>query len=128
MSTRAKATGWKVLLLMAASGTAWAHHSFGMFDMQKTVTIIGTVKDFQWTNPHVWIDVVVPDATTNQSATWSVEGGSTAILMRMGWSRNALKPGDKVTVVLNPLRTGAIGGSLVSASIDGAPIGHGYEP
>ena len=119
---------WKVLILLAVSSAAWAHHSFGMFDMQKTVTITGTVKDFQWTNPHVWIDIVVPDTVANQTVTWSVEGGSTAILMRMGWTRSALKPGDKVTVVLNPLRTGAIGGSLVSASIEGTPIGHGYEP
>lgn len=106
---------------------AWAHHSFALFDKHKTVTIQGTVKEFQWENPHVWIDIVVTDPATKRVVNWPVEAASVIDLRRMGWSRDSLKLGDKVTMVLNPLRDGEIGGSMVSASVNGAQIGHGWN-
>jgi hypothetical protein len=114
-------------VLLCSGQLASAHHSFGMFDMQKTVTIEGTVKDFQWTNPHVWIDLVVMDPATHQPVQWSVEANSIAIQARMGWNRMSLKPGDKATLVIHPLRKGDIGGSLVSGSVNGTPIGQPFQ-
>jgi hypothetical protein len=113
------------LLLAGAVGlsaVAEAHHSFAMFNFDKTVSIDGTVKDFQWTNPHVWIDVIVESAEGPKQ--YGVEGFAIPVLKGAGWSFNTLKPGDKVTIVLNPLRSGALGGSLVSAALpDGRILG-----
>jgi hypothetical protein len=105
------------LLLMALgnAGVAEAHHSYAMFDRSKTITLDGTVKDFQWTNPHAWIEVVV--ATSDGPKQYSVEGNNPRVLSRAGWKFNTLKPGDKVTIVMNPLRDGALGGSMVSATL-----------
>jgi hypothetical protein len=96
-------------------GVASAHHSFAMFDMGKTLSIEGTVKDFQWTNPHVWIEVVA--STPDGLKQYSVEGTTVRVLKGAGWKFNTLKPGDKVTVVMNPMRDGSPGGSLVSATL-----------
>lgn len=101
---------------------ALAHHSFSMFDNNKDMTLEGTVKEYQWTNPHVWIQLVVKDAD-NKDAEWPIEGGSAAILQRQGWSRNSLKPGDRVVVVVHPRKDGFAGGFLVSATVNGQPVG-----
>ena len=86
-----------------------AHHSFAMFDQSKTVALKGTVVAFQWTNPHAWIEMSVPDAK-GVAQKWSVELNSPNNLTRQGWRRSTLKPGDKVTVTINPLRDGKKGG------------------
>jgi Family of unknown function (DUF6152) len=101
---------------------ALAHHSFAMFDLDKRGTLTGTVREFQFTNPHCWIQLLVK---TGESADeWSIEMGSPAHLIRAGWKPNTLKPGEKVTVVYHPLRDGTRGGSFISASTaDGKPIG-----
>jgi hypothetical protein len=87
-----------------------AHHSFAMFDFSKVVTITGTVKEFQWTNPHVilWVNV-----NGEAPAVWSLELTSPGNLTRGGWDRKALNAGDKVSIDLNPLRNGNHGGALV---------------
>ncbi len=110
------------------AGVAGAHHSFAMFDQTKMVTVEGTVKDFQWTNPHVWIEVMV--ATPEGEKQYSIETVNLNVLKRSGWKFNTLKPGDKVTVVMNPFRSGAPGGSLVSATLaDGRTLsGKGGPP
>jgi hypothetical protein len=108
-----------------AASLAYAHHSFAMFDMSKNVTLVGTVKDFQWTNPHVWIDLLVDDPAGGQAALWEIEGGSTAVLARGGWKRDSMKAGDKVSLVMHPLKQGNNGGTLVSASVNGEEIGGG---
>jgi hypothetical protein len=100
---------------LIASGSAWAHHSFAMFDRDKEVTLVGEVKDFQWANPHVWLQLVTQDEAT-QSAEWSIEMASVNILARQGWKRTSFKPGDRVTVVIHPLRDGSHGGSLIRAT------------
>ena len=108
---------------------AWAHHSFAMFDMSKNLTLEGTVKDFQWTNPHVWIDLVVTDPASGQPVVWAVECNSTAVLGRSGWKRDSIKAGDKISLTIHPLKQGTNGGTLLSASVDGQTIGGGqYVP
>jgi hypothetical protein len=111
------------LLLGAMPGVA--HHSFAMFDSTKKTTLIGTVTEFQWTNPHSYIEMDVSNET-GAVKHWSVEMGSPSILQPGGWKHNTLKPGDKVTVILNPLKNGDPGGLLVQASLpDGRKLGNG---
>ena len=98
-------------------GSASAHHSFAMFDQNKQVSIAGTVKTFQWTNPHAFIELEAPDGKV-----WSVELNSPNNLVRQGWKRTALKPGDKVTVVLNPLRSGQAGGLFDAVTLPGGQV------
>jgi hypothetical protein len=99
-----------------------AHHSGAMFDDKESTTLSGTVKDYQWTNPHCWIQVLVPGA--QGPIEWSIEMGSPAQLFRGGWKRGTLKPGDKITVVIHPMRDGTNGGLFVSAiGPEGNPIG-----
>lgn len=102
-----------------------AHHSFTMFDMTKQVTLVGTVTEFQWTNPHAYIEIDVPDA---QGAVkhWSIELGSPSILQQSGWKFSSLKKGDKTTLVINPLKNGQLGGFLGKATLpDGRVVGNG---
>jgi hypothetical protein len=95
------------------AGAAQAHHSFALFDHDKTIELTGVVKDYQWTNPHVWIELAVPNAQGGTDE-WPIESASVAVLSRRGWDRNTVKPGDKITVTVNPLRAGGKGGSLVN--------------
>ncbi len=101
---------------------ALAHHSFAMFDMTKNITVEGTAKEFQWTNPHSWLQVVVPDAS-GKDVEWSIELGGPANLFHEGWTRNSIKPGDKVSMVIHPLRDGTAGGALISISVNGQKMG-----
>ena len=98
------------------AGVAEAHHSYAMFDTTQTITIDGTVKEFQWTNPHIWIEVVV--STPEGPKQYSIEGRNILFLKGIGWKFNTLKPGDKVTIVMSPLRNGALGGALLSATLE----------
>jgi hypothetical protein len=101
-----------VLLFLAASlAPLSAHHSFAMFDTAKPITIDGVVTAFEWTNPHAYIEMDVPDGKGGQRH-WSIELGSTSILMRAGWKFNTLKKGDKVSALVSPLRTGEPGSLL----------------
>ncbi len=104
-----------VALSMVATPT-WAHHSFAMFDRDKQVTLNGTVHEFQWTNPHSWIEIDVPDGKGG-SDKWGVELNSPNNLARQGWRSNLLHPGDRVTVVLNPLRSGEHGGLFLQVTL-----------
>ncbi|MEO6040469.1 MAG: DUF6152 family protein [Croceibacterium sp.] len=103
-----------VLALMPCAASA--HHSFAMFDQKKVVTLQGTVTDFQWTNPHSFLELEVPAAGA-KAVHWSVELNSPNNLKRQGWSRSALKPGDKVTVRLSPLRNGQHGGLFLDVRL-----------
>jgi hypothetical protein len=119
---RLRAVVAALAIAAAIAVPAQAHHSFAMFDNQKTVTLDGAVKQFQWTNPHTWIQIVVKDAN-GHSEEWSIEGGSPNGLARTGWKRDSLKPGDHAIVVIHPLKDGSNGGSLVTVSVNGAIIG-----
>jgi uncharacterized protein DUF6152 len=99
----------------ALAAPALAHHSFAMFDSSKTMTLVGTVKEFQWTNPHTWIQVNVP--TNGKVVEWSIEGGSPNGLARRGWKSTIMKPGDKITVVIAPMKDGSNGGSLKTVTL-----------
>jgi hypothetical protein len=101
---------------LAAATPALAHHSFAMFDMAKEQTVTGTVTDFQWTNPHTWIWLEVPIAG-GSGEQWGVEGMSPNFLERRGWSKNTLRRGDKISVVLHPVKNGKPGGSFVRVTL-----------
>ena len=115
---------------LLAAGTfitlpALAHHSFTMFDMTKRVTLIGTVTSFEWTNPHSYIEIDVPDEK-GAPKHWSIELGSPSILMQSGWKFSSLHAGDKVTLIINPLKSGQNGGFLSQATLpDGKVLGNG---
>ena len=90
-----------------------AHHSAAMFDDEKVVELNGTIKEVQWTNPHIWIQVVVDN--NGQKTEWSLEGGSPNSLSRNGWRATTFKAGDAVIVRLNPMKDGSAAGSFIGA-------------
>jgi len=112
------------LALDAATGTAVAHHSFAMFDMEHPIEISGTVKEFKFVSPHTLLilqvkgdDGVVKD--------WMLEGGAPGLLVREGMTAKSLKPGDEIKATINPLHSGAEGGSYAPLQIkfkDGTPV------
>ena len=102
-----------------------AHHSFTMFDVSKQVTLAGSVTSFEWTNPHVYIEIDVASDTGGVKH-WSIELGSPSILRNSGWKHDTLKPGDKVTLIVNPLKNGNAGGLLLQANLsDNRKLGNG---
>jgi hypothetical protein len=102
--------------LITASGAALAHHSFAMFDNDNPVELDGVVQEFKFTSPHTFIIFVAKqeDGTTQ---TWSLEGGAPSALVRDGWSSKTLKPGDELKMTIQPLRSGAPGGSWTVGKI-----------
>jgi hypothetical protein len=111
-----------VLFLLAGGVPALAHHSASMFDDTKVVELTGTVKELQWSNPHIWLQVIVDEKGAKKE--WSIEGGSPNTLSRQGWRSTTFKPGDVVTVRLNPMKDGTPAGSFVGAKFsDGRTIG-----
>jgi len=100
----ARATTLTVTLVLCAS--AFAHHGNSAYDETVRVTIKGTVTEFVWTNPHSQIYLDVKDKN-GKAVNWGVETNSPAILMRAGWTRSSIKPGDEVTIILCPARNGA---------------------
>jgi hypothetical protein len=106
-----------------SAGSALAHHSPVMFDQTQRVTLTGTVRQFQWTNPHSYIQLVVKNAE-GQEEEWSLEMGASVYLYNLGWRPGSVKAGDTLTVTLAPLRKGGRGGLLLTAATeDGKPIG-----
>jgi hypothetical protein len=103
---------------------AFAHHSFAMFDAEKKVTLEGTVKEFQWTNPHSWILMTVSNAQ-GQPEQWAIEMGGPSGLARQGWVPKTLTPGMKVKTVIHPLRDGTAGGQFMAITLpDGTEMGN----
>lgn len=101
--------------LAAAAGLVHAHHSAAMFDMSRTVTLQGTVKEFQYTNPHSWLQVLVQSAD-GKTVEWGFESEGPSTLMRVGIKLKTFQPGDKVTVVAHPMRDGRPAGAWISAT------------
>jgi Family of unknown function (DUF6152) len=115
---------WWAVVLAAVAPAAWSHHSFAMFDTTKTVTLAGTVKEFQWSNPHCWIQLLVDEPEGQQE--WGIEMTSPSGLLREGWHPHSLQAGDKISVSMHPLSSGAQGGSEIAVTTaDGTQIGHG---
>jgi hypothetical protein len=103
---------------------ALAHHSFAMFNQRQIMTLEGTVTEFQWTNPHAFIEMDV--ATGGSTQHWSIELNSPNNLKRQGWSRSALKRGDRVSLRMNPLRDGSHGGLFLDVRLpDGRTLDSG---
>ena len=102
----------------------FAHHSAAMFDDSKTIEIEGTVKELQWANPHIWLQVLVA-GNGAETTEWSIEGGSPNSLSRQGWRSNTFQAGDAVTVRIYPMKDGTPAGSFVGAKFagDGHTIG-----
>jgi len=101
--------------LAFAAGSIQAHHSAAMFDMSKTVTLQGTVKEFQYTNPHSWLQVLVP-SPDGKTVEWGFETEGPSTLLRVGIKLKTFQPGDKVTIVAHPMRDGRPAGAWVSAT------------
>jgi hypothetical protein len=109
--------------LLATVAPAVAHHSAAGIDRTKSQVVTGTVKEFRWTNPHSWIDLDVAD-DKGVTRTWSVEMTSPTFLLRAGWKRSTIKPGDKVSITLRPFRNGDPGGLFMSITLpDGRVLG-----
>lgn len=105
-----------------AATPAGAHHSTAMFDQGKEVALVGTVRELQWTNPHSWIQIVAPGPKGGPPVEWSVECGSPNTMSRQGWTKTTLKPGDKVTVRVNPMRDGTAAGLLVNVTLPNGKV------
>ena len=116
-----------VAALALAAPIALAHHSASMFDDTKVVELKGAVKELQWANPHIWLQLIVDD--NGAKTEWSIEGGSPNTLSRQGWRATTFTPGEVVTVRLNPMKDGTPAGNFVGArwEADGRTIGR-WQP
>ena len=118
MTSRMKQAGRRAILLASlvavTTSLAVAHHSYSAFDVTKEKVITGSIKKFDWSNPHTWawLDVANEAGVVE---TWGVEGMSPNYLARRGWSRTTLKPGDKLTITIRPMKDGEKGGMWVTA-------------
>jgi hypothetical protein len=111
------------LVLASMIPSTFAHHSAAMFDARKDVVLKGSIKEFQWTNPHAWIQILVTDEG-GRVTEWSIECGSPNTMSRGGWKPSTLKPGDQVTIITHPMKDGTAAGSLVSVTLaDGRMLG-----
>ncbi len=98
-----------VIAVLLAAASALAHHSNSAFDGDKVIVLKGTVTEWKWTNPHVWIFLSVDDGKGGK-VEWEIEGRPPGILARSGWSKNTFKPGDTITVDFSPARDGSHSG------------------
>jgi hypothetical protein len=114
-----KAVSLIAIAVAAFTAPAIAHHSFAMFDDTKTVTISGTVKEFEWVNPHSWLRVTVNDEKTGKPAVWALELSSPSRLVTMGMHADSVKPGDVVSVTFHPMKDGTRGGQFMQATLPG---------
>jgi Family of unknown function (DUF6152) len=113
---------------LAVAATALAHHSFAMYDHEHQVKLNGTVKVFQWTNPHVYIELDGKNAKDEKAQVqhYTIECASPGILNRVGWKFNMVKPGDSITVIIAPLRSGESAGLLKQITLsDGRKFSNG---
>jgi hypothetical protein len=114
-----------------ASGSGLAHHSPAMFDATKTITLTGTVKEFQWMSPHCWIQLLVANPADPGAAPveWGIEMDNPLGLSRHGWKPGSLTPGEEIVVVAHPLRDGQPGAQVVSVTrADGTLVGDPPAP
>lgn len=110
---------------LALSALAVAHHSFAMFDSGNQQRLVGTVTQFDWTNPHIYIELDAADAS-GAIKHWTIECANISILSRLGWKFNIIKPGDTITIIVAPLRNGEPGALLKQMMLsDGSKWGNG---
>ncbi len=108
-----KAFWFSLLAMTVAAAPASAHHSFALFDVNKTVSVEGRVSSFEWSNPHSWIKLQVANGQ-NATDEWLIELPSAGSLAREGWNKNYIKVGERLILRVNPLKDGRKGGSLQS--------------
>jgi hypothetical protein len=96
--------------LVGTTGIVVAHHSFAMFDQEHPAEVTGVVREYKYTSPHSFIILEIKE-TDGSSEAWNLEGGSPSALARDGWTSKSLKPGDELTLTIQPLRSGAPGGA-----------------
>ena len=115
------------LAIAVASVTpAFAHHSFAVYEPNVQIKLSGTVTSFKWGNPHVYLEIDGTDSKTGEMRHWLLECASTSILNRAGWKFNMLKPGDTITVIVSPLRTGEPAALLKQMTLaDGSKYSNG---
>ena len=119
--------GLAIGVLAIAGVHVSAHHSFAVFDMTQEKTITGVVSKFEWTNPHtfIWVDVANDKGVVE---TWGIEGMSPNYLGRRGWSKTSVKPGDRITVTVRPLKDGKAGGMFIRAQVGDKVLMPGGAP
>jgi hypothetical protein len=111
------------LVVLLAANVTMAHHSSAMFDKAIIVEVTATVREFQWTNPHVWIQVIIRN-DDGEMEEWSIEGLGPNSLFRKGWRPNSFNPGDIIEIKFNPMRDGSKAGGFIGARFaDGSTIG-----
>ena len=115
-----------VTVLLLVGVPLAGHHSAAMFDNTKVVELKGTVKELQWTNPHIWIQLYVQKPTGREE--WSIEGGGPNTLSRQGWRPTSFKPGATVTIRMNPMRDGTPAGLFVGAKFEDATTLGRWDP
>ena len=103
-------------IAVIVAAPAFAHHSFAMFDRTKVINITGTVREYEWTNPHVWIHINAPDEKGTMRE-WGFEMQAIAQDYAAGWRSDSVKPGDKISIEYHPLKDGSRGGQLMSATL-----------
>ena len=125
---RTKLAVWIMVFLMLAGRPLMAHHSPGVeFDMGRSFTVTGVVTKVEWMNPHIWFYVDVKDEN-GKVTNWAFQGGPPAFLVRAGWSKNALKPGDQVTVQGFPAKDGSNNATSRSVTLpDGKKVFAGQQ-
>jgi hypothetical protein len=122
-TTNVRTLGLAGIAAMLLTAPAFGHHSFAMFDGERTVTLDGTVKAFQWIYPHSWILLMIPNSD-GQLEQWPIEMGSPGGLAREGWTPKTLAPGMKVKAVIRPLKDGTHGGQYMAVTLpDGTTLG-----
>lgn len=124
MNIRQMSRSLLLALLLWPAFPAFAHHSFAMFDSNNQIKFTGKVTRFDWTNPHVYIELEVDKEGSPER--WTIECANISILSRLGWKFNMIKPGDEITVIVAPLRTGKPGALLKQVTLpDGSNWGNG---
>jgi hypothetical protein len=108
-------------LSILVAGSALAHHSPAVFDRTKEVKLVGVVKEFKWGNPHSWIEMDVRNETGSVDG-WSIEMNPPSYLVKAGWKSTTIKPGETVTVMINPLRTSEKSGKFVSITLPNGQV------
>jgi hypothetical protein len=116
-----KAFGIAAVIAAAVAAPAMAHHSFAMFQNDKTVTLKGTVEEFEWTNPHSWLHMVIL-GEGGKPEKWAFEMASPNQLISKGWKPDSIKAGDQITLVMHPMKDGSRGGSYVSVTLPNGTV------
>ena len=116
------------VLAAGVAAPAMAHHSFAMFDNEKTVNMKGTVKEFEWSNPHAWLYIMAVNEA-GKPEEWAFEMASPLQLTSKGWKQDSLKPGDKISIAMHPMKDGSHGGSSVAVTLpNGTVLGQQPRP